>query len=119
MAEVSGKSELVRIEDFIALSREGKEINVEIELRKQLVTQKVHPEETEDMRSEIDMYLLLGNYTFKVGNEVKKVSKVYMYGSTEESLNDAKINISIANERLRMDYKRLMDANITIQEKYF
>jgi len=42
-----------------------------------------------------------------------------MYESTEESLNDARINKSIANERLKMDYKRMKDANITFEEKYF
>jgi hypothetical protein len=119
MAEVSGKSELVRIEDFIALVKEGKKVDVTVLLRKQIVSQKVHPGETEDMKGEIDMYLLLGDYTFRVGNEEKLISKVYMYGSTEESLNDTKINKSIANERLKMDYKRLMEANITIEEKYF
>lgn len=112
-------AELVRIEDFIALAKEGKQVNASIELRKQLVSQKVHPGETEDMKSEMDMYLLLGDYTFRVGNEEKLVSKVYMYGSSEESLNDAKINKSIADERLKMDYKRMQDANITFEEKYF
>jgi hypothetical protein len=119
MAEVSGKSELVRIEDFIALAKEGKKVDVTVLLRKQVVSQKVHPGESEDMKGEIDMYLLLGDYTFIVGNEEKLVSKVYMYGSAEESFNDAKISKSIANERLKMDYKRLMETNITIEEKYF
>jgi hypothetical protein len=119
MAEVSGKNELVRIEDFIALAKEGKKVDVTVLLRKQVVSQKVHPGESEDMKGEIDMYLLLGDYTFIVGNEEKLVSKVYMYGSAEESFNDAKISKSIANERLKMDYKRLMEANITIEEKYF
>lgn len=112
-------AELVRIEDFIALAREGNQVNASIELRKQLVSQKVHPEETEEMKGEIDMYLLFGDYTFTVGKDVKKVSKIYMYGSSEESLNDSKVNKSIANERLKMDCKRLSDAKIIFEEKYF
>ncbi len=119
MVEVSGKGELLRIEDFIALAKEGKDIKVEINLRKQLVSEKVHPGGTEEMKSEIDMYLLLGDYTFSIGNWKKMVSKIYMYGSTGESLNDAKINISIANERLKMDFKRMQDVKITFEEKYF
>jgi hypothetical protein len=71
------------------------------------------------MKGEVDMYLLFGDYTFTVGKDVKKVSKIYMYGSSEESLNDAKINKSIANERLKMDYKRLLDAKIILEEKFF
>lgn len=112
-------AELVRIEDFIALAKEGKQVTASIELKKQLVSQKVHPEETEGMKGEIDMYLLIGNYSFTVGGKTNTVSKIYVYGSTEESLNDAKINKSIANERLKMDYKRLLDAKITLEEKYF
>lgn len=112
-------AELVRIEDFIALATEGKKVDVTISLRRQIVSQKVHPEETEEMKGELDMYLLIGDYSFTVGGETKKVSKIYVYGSSEESLNDAKINKSIANERLRMDYKRLQDAKITLEEKYF
>jgi hypothetical protein len=116
MAETS---ELLRIEDFIALAKEGKDVKAEIALGKQNVSQKVHPGETEEMKGEVDMYLLTGNYSFSVGNWKKVVSKVYMFGSSEESMNDAKINKSIANERLKMDYKRMQDAKITFEEKYF
>ena len=112
-------AELVRIEDFIAIAREGKQVNASIELRKHLVSEKVHPGATEEMKGEVDMYLLFGDYTFAVGKDVKKVSKIYMYGSSEESLNDSKVNKSIANERLKMDYKRLSDAKIIFEEKYF
>lgn len=119
MVEISGKSELLRIEDFIALAKEGKEVNVNIDLRKQSVLQKVHPGETEESKGELEMYLLFADYTFKIGNWTKVVSKVYMYGSTEESLNDTRINKSIANERLKLDYQRLKDVNIHFEEKYF
>ena len=112
-------AELVRIEDFIAFANEGKQVKASIELRKQLVSEKVHPGATEEMKGEVDMYLLFGDYAFTVGKDVKKVSKIYMYGSSEESLNDAKINKSIANERLKMDYKRLLDAKIILEEKFF
>ena len=112
-------AELVRIEDFIALANEGKQVKASIELKKQFVSQKVHPGETEEMKDEIDMYLLMGDYSFTAEGKTKKVSKIYVYGSSEESLNDAKINKSIANERLKMDYKRLQDAKITLEEKYF
>ena len=119
MVEVSGKSELLRIEDFIALAKEGKDVNVTIDLRKQPVSQKIHPGDTEELKGEIDMYLLFGDYTFKIGGWKKVVSKVYMYGSTGESLNDTRINMSIANERLKLDYQRLKDVNIHFEEKYF
>lgn len=119
MVEVSGKSELLRIEDFIALAKEGKDVNVTVDLRQEFVSQKVHPGDTEELKGAIDMYLLFGDYTFRIGSWEKLVSKVYMYGSTEESLNETKINKSIANERLKLDYQRLKDVNIHFEEKYF
>ena len=119
MVEVSGKSELLRIEDFIALAKEGKDVNVKIALRQEFVSQKVHPADTEELKEAIDMYLLFGDYTFRTGSLKKLVSKVYMYGFTGESLSDSKINKSIANERLKLDYQRLKDANIHFEENYF
>jgi hypothetical protein len=119
MAEILKKKKIGRLEDYILLAHEGKDIHVDIELRKQLVKQKVHPEETLDMKDELDMYLLIGDYSFRVGQEIKNVSKVYMFGSTEESQNAAMIDRNIANERLKVDYKRLREAHITFDEKYF
>ena len=112
-------AESVRIEDFIALANEGKQVNSSIELRKKLVSEKVHPGTFDQVKGEVDMYLLFGDYTFSVGKEVKKISKIYMYGSSEESLNEANVNKNIANARLKMDYKRLQDANISLEEKFF
>jgi len=110
--------ELRRIEDFIDLARKGKDVHLEIELKKQVVSEKLHTD-TEEEKKEIDMYLLIGNYMFTVGGNVNKVLKVYVYGSEEESLHTLKINKYIANERLKMDYKRLKDADIKFEEKYF
>ena len=108
-----------RIEDFIVLSEQVDKVSATVELRKQIVTQKVHPEDTAEMKNEVDMYLLFGDYTFSVGTNTKKVSKSYMYGSTIEATNDAKISKNIANERLKMDYKRLKNAKVELEEKYF
>jgi hypothetical protein len=119
MTEVSGTNTLSRIEDFIALARKGKTVTAMIDVKKQLVTQKVHPDATEEMKDEIIMYLLIADYTFKVGKDVAKVSKVYLYGSAEASLSHATIDKSIANERLKMDYQRLKKAHIKFEETYF
>jgi len=119
MSGISEISEANRIEDFIALAKEGKQVDVSVKLRKQTVSQKLHPEETADMKTAIDMHILFGDYTFTVGENVKKISKSYMFGSAEESLNDAKVDKNIANERLKMDYKRLKEARIVFEEKFF
>ena len=73
-----GISLLSRIDDFVAVARSGREVVASIELLRVPVTEKVHPGGTEDMKSEIPMYLLLGNYNFTVGKDSKKVSKAYV-----------------------------------------
>jgi len=128
MADVFETGDFGRIEDFIALAKLGKKVEMTVELRKQLVAQKVHPGDTEEMKGEISMYLLIGDFTFNVGGheslivirqklipDVKNVSKVYMF----ESLDASNVNKNIANERLKVDYQRLKIANITFKEKYF
>ena len=119
MAEVSEIGDYGRIEDFIALAKEGKAVNLTVELKKKLVAQKVPPGITEDMKDEVDMYLLTADYVFRIGKSMKLVSKVYMFGSSQESPDSLKVDASIANARLKMDYQRLKDAKVTFEEKYF
>ena len=119
MPTTSETGELDRIEDFISLARKRKKVNVSVELRKQLVSQKVRPEEPADMKTEADRYLFLGDYTFTVKGNVKKISKSYMFGSAGGSRIDAEVDKEIANARLRRDYRRLKDAKIVFEEKFF
>ncbi len=112
-------TDLVRLEDFIASAKKGLKISATVDLQKQYVSQRIHPENNEELKSEVNMYLLLGNFTFKIGNKEIIVSKVYMFGSAEESASDARINTNIANARLREDYKRLAAANMPVEEKLF
>ncbi len=118
MTETSGKSELARIEDFIALALKGEKVTASVVLREQSVIQKVHHQQTEDMDNELDMYILIGDFTFVVGADEKKISKSYVFGS-KESTSDLKINKNIANARLKADYKRLREAKIKLTEKLF
>ncbi len=119
MEGIVTKIKIGRLEDFINFAREGKAIHMEIELRKERISQKVHPEETEEMKDEIPMYLLVGDYTLKVEGETQSISKVYVFGSMGESLVASSGNKNIANQRLKMDYQRLRDADIMVEEKYF
>ena len=112
-------SKFARLEDFIALAATGQKVKVLVQLREQAVTQKVHPEESEEMKQEMEMYILFGDFTFKVGDEKATLSKSYVYGSHKESLNDRKINKNIANERLKTDYKRMREAKIEFEEQLF
>jgi len=119
MAERFEKGEMLRLEDFMSLAREGKDVKLSVSLSKQTFAQKVHPGDTEEMRAELDMYMLLADYSFNVGSWVKKVSKIYVAGAVGEPLNAGRQNVHVANERLRMDYKRLKEAYIKFEEQYF
>jgi len=119
MAQATATGGPQRLEDYIGLAHDGKKVEARVELRKQPVRQKVHPEDTPGLTSEIGMYLLIGDYTITVGGETHSVSKVYAFGSDEESLETTNVNKNIATERLKMDYRRLKEAGIEITEKSF
>jgi hypothetical protein len=112
-------SKPVRLEDFVVLAKEGKKVEAKIELRTQNIQQKIHPSETEEKRGEIDAYLLIGDYTLKVKGESWQVSKIYVWGFADESLDIRRLHRNIANDRLKMDYQRLKEANIEFEAKYF
>ena len=114
-----GKSTFDRLEDFIALAKEGQHIEVSIDLRKQIVIPKVNRGESGNVKIESELYVLLGEYSFNVEGNVRKVSKPYMYGVSEESAKMALREMQIANERLKMDFNRLREGNIIFEEKYF
>jgi hypothetical protein len=113
------RTEVFRLEHFIALAKKGQHIEASIDLKKHIITKKFHIEETESMKGETEMYLLQAEYNFKVEGEVKKVSKIYIFGTSEESIMTTHQNVLFANERLKMDYERLNNAHITFEERYF
>jgi len=113
------KNEVFRLEHFTALAKEGQHIEATIDLKRQIVTKKVYSEETQGVKSEAEMYLLLAEFNFKVEGEIKKVSKVYVYGTSEESMDSTNQNLRFADERLKVDYARLRNAHITFEERYF
>lgn len=119
MTGLEDDKRLNRLEYFVQLARRGKKVGVEVTLRKELVEQKVHPEETEDMTGMTHMYLLLGDFLCECEGEVNTISKIYVYGTAEESVSTGQVNKSVANARLKMDYQRLKDAKIKFSEKYF
>jgi hypothetical protein len=113
------KDEFIRLEDFIARAKEGKEVQLSVTLNKHVVKKKSHPAETDERKDEVEMYLLIGDYSFKVGGTVSKVSKIYVSGIIGEPMNATKQNINIANSRIKMDYMRLREANIIFEEVFF
>jgi hypothetical protein len=118
MDKILTHSNFGRLEDFIKMAKTGVTINAAIDLQKQFVIPKSHADDDE-MKGESAMYLLSAIFTFKYGNEERKVSKVYLLGSAGESSEDSRVYKNITNARLKEDYKRLKNANISIEEIYF
>lgn len=108
-----------RLEDFIDVARRGEQVDLTVTLKKQRFIRKFDPYSMVDSEDEIDMCILSADYSFSVGGKTNKVTKLYVHGIEGESLIAAKSNISIANERLKMDYKRLRKANIVFEEKFW
>ncbi len=119
MARAQEDKSLDRLKYFIELARRGKKVGVEVTLRKELVEKRVHPDETDDMAGMAHMYLLLGDYVCECEGEVSTISKIYVYGLGQESGTAGRVNENLANARLKMDYRRLKDAKINFEEKYF
>lgn len=128
MSGVFEKGKMVRLEDFIVLANEGKDVHMDIKLREELVIRKVDAQEKVEKKDELHMCLLLADYTFKIDAEIHTVTKVYNFGSkleknddkqfVDEALYDKSLK-DIANHRLSADYERLRKANIKFLPKYF
>jgi hypothetical protein len=118
MDKILTHSNFGRLEDFIEMAKTGATVSASIDLQKQFVMPKIHPDDNE-MKGESAMYLLSAIFTFKYGNEERKVSKVYLLGSAEEASEDSRVHKNITNARLKEDYKRLKKAKISIEEIYF
>ena len=119
MTAIHDETKLNRLEDFISLASEGEKVRLTIDLQKQLFKQKIHPDETDDMTIEKDMYFLVGDFNFGGVGEIATISKVYVLGSLGESVTEGQVNKLVANARLKVDYIRLKDAGIAFTEKYF
>ena len=111
------KRMLNRLEDFMYLARKGEKVDLTVKLNKQIFTRKFDPYTIGDSEDEIDMCILSADYVFSVGGKTYKVTKLYAYGIEGESLDTTDSNIYIANERLKMDYKRLRKVKIVFKEK--
>jgi len=108
-----------RLEDFISLAGKGEEVDLTITLNKQILTRKFEPYTVGEPEDEIDMYIFSADYVFLVEGKTYEVTKLYAFGVEGEPLDITKRNITVANERLKMDYKRLREANIDFEEKYW
>jgi hypothetical protein len=108
-----------RLEDFISIASRGDEVELTVLLEKRFFTRKFAPYTMGEPEDEIDMYMLAADYVFIVEGKRHEVIKFYAFGMEGESPSAARREINIANERLKMDYKRLKDANVVFSEKFW
>jgi len=108
-----------RLEDFIEMAKTGKRVEMEVELNKLPMIQEIHTGKAHDLSDKKNTYLLIAYYTFKMDDQIHRLSKVYMFATEDESLNSLRVNKNIANVRLQVDYNRLRIAHVHFKEKYF
>jgi len=108
-----------RLEDFISIARKGEKVDLTVVLNKRIFTPKFVSHTMGEPEDEIDIYIFSADYLFVVAGEAMKVTKYYGSGVEGKSLIAIKNNIYVANERLKMDYKRLREAKIIFLEKYW
>lgn len=111
---------LARIETYLDMADAGQKIQLNVHLHKDFIKQAAPTDESDDLIVIKDIYLLMADYRpFGGGRSVPIVSKIYAFGSINDSEVDAKTIRSIANERLKLDYRRLTERGIQLQVAFF
>ena len=109
---------ICRLEDLIQMAQKGKKVDGDVVLHKVPISLKIHPEAgiTEDQEA----FLLNAAYRFHAEGMTYSVGKNYVTALPTASVDVARSNRAIANDRLKADYKRLSTAGISVEEeKYF
>lgn len=116
MAAVEEKK-MIRIEDVVAMAKEGKKIQLSVQLIIRPIVEKALAEigEVED----VEAYLLMGNFKLDIDGQLHEISKTYLRGYKSEFLEARAANLKIANSRLKSDYERLKSAGVDIEPIYF
>jgi hypothetical protein len=114
---VTRKNGLNRLEDFISLSQKGEKISLDVHLRTEKILRQ--EEQCEDKKDIIDGYLFIGDFFFYLDNDKYIVSKVYSLSYLTKNPNDLHVDRHVTNARLKMDYTRLQNGGIQVQERYF
>ena len=124
MAQMNNPCELKILEDFIEIARDGKHVEAEVELRSYCTNAgddslPCFTDAVPNVNDHIDNCIMIADYTFKIGGQSCRLSKIYMFTTQADSLEQTRDNWVIANARLNVDYKRLKAVHIDIVEKYF
>lgn len=110
-----------RLDDFLELAQTGQTVHLRIAVYQKLIKQVSQSGATDDIDIEMDMRLLMADFMPISAAQSKPamVTKVYAICPVNESEIEAKITLHIANERLKVDFNRLREANIQFEETFF
>lgn len=114
---ISRSTRLNRLEEFILESRKGKKIEVETQLRREKILGQAG--QCAGQEGRIDGYLFIADFLCCMESQRYTVSKVYSLSYLTKDPTDLHVDRQVANARLKMDYQRLREAGIEVQEMYF
>ena len=106
-----------RLEEIIEKAKGAKEAACQVELLKQPVKFLVHPEA--EITEEMEAHLYTADFHFTIDGQSYEVRKSYATEFATEPFEAKKACLNLANARLKEDYKRLKEAGIQLEEKYF
>ncbi len=106
-----------RLEEVLEKAKTADKKSCKVTLYKQPVKFLVHPEA--EITEELEAYLYTADFEFDIDGKHYAVRKVYATEFATESFEAKLACRNLANARLKEDYKRLKEAGIEVEEKYF
>lgn len=111
-ATIKRKRPILRIQDFIQLSRTGFPVSVDVNLSRPAITLK---------KEEIEKkgFGFVANFIFKSGNEQTNIEKLYGLGPYDDAKRDQEDIVGVSNKRLERDCERLRSAGMEVDQLSF
>jgi len=106
-----------RLEEIIEKAKGAEKATCKVNVFKQPVKYLVHPEA--EITEEMEAFLYTADFDFDIDGKHYIVRKTYATEFATESFEAKKACLNLANARLKEDYKRLKEAGIEVEEKFF
>ncbi len=106
-----------RLEEILEKAKVAEKKSCSVRIFKQPVKYLVHPEA--EITEEMEAFLFTADFDFDIDGKRYVVRKVYATEFATESFEAKLACRNLANARLKEDYKRLKEAGIEMEEKYF
>ncbi|SPD75255.1 hypothetical protein PITCH_A50057 [uncultured Desulfobacterium sp.] len=110
--DISAKSPVLRLQDFVQLSRAGVGVSVDLSLSRPSI-------ELEQEGAKKKGFGCIGTFTFTTGKEKTTIEKLYGIGGYDDAKADDESVVDVANRRLERDCQRLRSAGITVERPLF